>query len=637
MAQSSGSLPPGSFPESTFTSDPALLALHYTANTAREVARRVQSKIFRALDGNTDLERLTYSITSRVKNEYRIVEKVRAQRSSGFPEFQPWSLSDICGFRIITLFQSSIVECLAYLVGLVRQPTAAGTSPFVANEIRDILLYTSRPSGDPLSIKGLLEKFKRDTDLNFREFETSDMYSSVHLVAQCDVEMEDESRPNSTKKSRLNVEFQIRSVFEEAWGQISQKVWYSQARGVPHSEIWHNHVNALKVFVDGCIQYSQIIKDHYDDAAARQLSGIKTENRAIEESSDEILRGFFNAVPINLYRLLEEGFKLADNAKIARDAVSEHENYRKSAERFLTAYESLGSYQISNPNIVAAFGYRTRMEYAWSLYNANNRDDSNLQKASNVYLDIEKEYPYDATSRYRHAIVLSAKQEGNQAEILLREAIQILDSNLDSSIPSDHWLHASVRRALGFIYWYAARDNREGQHDRQREYMQKAVSITREGRERTQTPDQRFIFMNNLLYYGWFERDQLLEAVDPAAAGNWIVPDEEYKELLGAVIAYVGPPEGDVENRLSALDTICRTLAFEGDDREASNFAVRIISLLSRKVIRLCGAETAEERVKARLLTQEKILRQHLPPIEYETFIYASSVLARANTRGSGQ
>ena len=79
------------------------------------------------------------------------------------------------------------------------------------------------------------------------------MYSSVHLVAQCDVEIEDESRPNSTKKSRLNVEFQIRSVFEEAWGQISQKVWYSQARGVPHSEIWHNHVNSLKVFVDGLI------------------------------------------------------------------------------------------------------------------------------------------------------------------------------------------------------------------------------------------------------------------------------------------------------------------------------------------------------------------------------------------------
>jgi ppGpp synthetase/RelA/SpoT-type nucleotidyltranferase len=619
--------PIGATGEPPPSSDHDLLKLRLQALKAREAARLAEKKITHALIGlKSEFDRFAYAVNSRVKQDYRIIQKVEEARSRGEVNFMPSDLTDVCGFRIITLFENGIMDALAYVVTLIH--SSESISPFVNNSISKIRLYTSRPQEDPLSIETKLTEFVNQHDLPYEPFTTTDLYSSVHIITQCQVQMDSESDGATKTPVPVNVEIQIRSVFEEAWSQISQQVRYSYARGARTAENWQNHLLALKTLVDGCTHYAQLIKNHYDQAV-KELSGEKATDRAIEDSPADLLQNFLHRIHTVPFKLLEEGYDRLSRAKTATNTLLEREFYLQAGDKFLAAYEESVRHPNPNqPDAVSDFEYRARMEYAWSLYNADSINETYLQKASAIYSQIEKQYPHDATSRYRHALVLSARAAYGDGESLLNECIQILDRGLDRSIPRDHWLHAGVRRSLGFNHWSIARTREKDTEGLalRREDVKKAITITRQGLELCKLPDERVSFINNLLYYGWFERDERGDS-QPGSAVELEIGDDEFNQLLQELIAAVGSekPKDDLKNR-PRLDTICRSLVYAGDFPAARDYAARVIALLRSEIIRRSGKEQTDEATKSRLWTQENKLRQYLTPAEYESYAYATIV-----------
>ncbi len=109
--------------------EPEMLQLRNLAKSAREAGAKAEKVIKAALEGTPEIERLAYSITSRTKGEYRIVDKVLEMRRQGLQYYIPLHLQDICGFRIITLFHVYIIEVLDFILGLISHKSQYGRSP----------------------------------------------------------------------------------------------------------------------------------------------------------------------------------------------------------------------------------------------------------------------------------------------------------------------------------------------------------------------------------------------------------------------------------------------------------------------------------------------------------------------------
>ncbi len=483
-------------------------------------------------------------------------------------------------------------------------------------------MYSSRPLSDPLSFHHPIADYLKQHSLRYDEAATGDLYSSIHVCAKCEVEVDDEFSPSAKRPIEVNVEFQIRNIFEEAWGQISHKIRYLYTRSPSVVESWHKHVYVLKMLIDGCIQYAQIIKE-YSDESDRQLSVVQV--ATVSGADASILAHFFKRIPSNLYNCLEQGY---DKLKVAENANTSYQrtkNYLEAATLFDSAFQTSLSYIIHDKDLERRFKYETRMECARCLFAAENRELSNIDKASHIYSTIRKEEETDAACRYRHGMVLLEQKDFEGAEKALLECKQLLDGGLDKNVPQGHLLHAAVRLALGTYYWAIARssDKREGESD-----IAKAIRITQEGYQIEEKGKERNKFVNNLLYYSLVERgDGYVLGVEQAKSQEFCISEENLKILLEELIGAVEEtPNGELQ--CPWLDTICRVLAWLDDVERAKPFSRRIIKHLRAKVVSLCGLDDADEQAKMKCWATEQNLRRYLSGLEFESYIYALTVAA---------
>lgn len=90
---------------------------------------------------------LAYAVKVRVKEDFKIVEKVQGKRLAN-STYDPRNLRDIVGLRIMTLYRLDALAIIPALFAAIKADTTE-TGPFDASSIEEIIIYSTNPTGDP--------------------------------------------------------------------------------------------------------------------------------------------------------------------------------------------------------------------------------------------------------------------------------------------------------------------------------------------------------------------------------------------------------------------------------------------------------------------------------------------------------
>ena len=198
-----------------------------------------------------------FRLSCRIKSLARAYEKLTALKLDD-PKARPLDVHDIIGLRVVTLFNSSLLEALDVVADTIAHVGRIGAlSPFIKGQMK-IWLYSARPENDPQSIRRDIDQWRKQRKLAPSCFESQTpetLYSSVHVIGACRIDVE--GADGSVKQLDLPIEIQLRTAMEDVWGQLSHVTAYpSQATN--RSTL--AHLNALKQLIDGCALYADLIK-----------------------------------------------------------------------------------------------------------------------------------------------------------------------------------------------------------------------------------------------------------------------------------------------------------------------------------------------------------------------------------------
>lgn len=159
----------------------------------------VQGDILSSPALNTGVPSVVHSVKSRLKDETHLEEKIRRKRDEGreigvdnlFSE-----ITDFAGLRVLHLYQNQFSEIHKYIMKKIT------------NKSWKLLEKPVAYTWDPESVE-YFKSFKIKTSIK------SSYYTSVHyLVAPANDEDE------------ISCEIQVRTLFEEAWGEIDHSINY---------------------------------------------------------------------------------------------------------------------------------------------------------------------------------------------------------------------------------------------------------------------------------------------------------------------------------------------------------------------------------------------------------------------------
>jgi len=199
--------------------------LELRARRVHEPAIIVQQAVSKALQSEN--VKVFYAIRTRVKPVKDVIDKVirkRNNKKGAKPNYEPEDVTDVVGFRVVTLFREDLIEALRLLLQLIKhEGVYVSSSPFVRNELKESIVYTTARVGDPEAITSRLLTVFADAQFPLKESDIKEVatgYSSIHLIPWVKY---DEFR-------KMPIEVQIRTVFEDAWGEVDHKLRYSFGR-----------------------------------------------------------------------------------------------------------------------------------------------------------------------------------------------------------------------------------------------------------------------------------------------------------------------------------------------------------------------------------------------------------------------
>ena len=229
----------------------------------KEAAELALAQIMPAITSSA-IRAPAYAIKSRFKSKYDVYDKVIRKRKGNRkekpkPDYEPETMTDVAGVRIVTLFQPDILSVVSHLIKMIQHDDGIAASPFDKDGLLEVLIFTNRPENDPLAVARSV--FKMVNDAGYHKVckaptASESGYSSVHLIVTTSVNVD--LGLNQISHQPFPVEIQVRTVFEDAWGEVDHRLRYRNARkpieeddGDERLQTWMPHLNALKTYVDG--------------------------------------------------------------------------------------------------------------------------------------------------------------------------------------------------------------------------------------------------------------------------------------------------------------------------------------------------------------------------------------------------
>lgn len=511
-----------------------------------------------------------YAYKTRVKSWDKLLAKVEIKQQSK-SDYDIGSVTDVLGLRVVTLFRQDMVDIVDSILALITHKESFKPNPFVANSLKEAIIYTPSMGSDPV-INQVLQKIKASSLISKDMVKKSDSaarYSSIHLVAHID-----RSVSEYHEKYRIPIEIQIRTVFEDAWGEIDHKYGYQSRTGKSASQIHHpipveKNLLTLKRFVDSCAEYADNIRDlaHGPAETTERIRALDTDPLISEKLKDLGVKA----------SIIEEYMKIRQLRLRAEEEGGAKELYLNAAEGFNQFYS-----KVSNASVLDTgkskklFRYYLKMDEALCRLSVGGNE---IPKAISIYQDLIPLYKTYPVIRFRLGQALLSANEFEQA----REQLKICRKNigrLTSFSQQDRVTYLpdqdrkridiGLYKMLGLAYWKEACElyMRKSTRKKAFQYFIQAYEQSKPGLDVDHiTPNQRNLLINNLLFY-------VLEIVYLRNKAN---NNHEYDDEINS---YVTDLSGFIDisscTNVSQLDTLMNAYSYQKKKDEAVIVAKRL-------------------------------------------------------------
>ncbi|WP_035239514.1 GTP pyrophosphokinase [Desulfobacter vibrioformis] len=270
----------------------------------KEIYKKLAEYIVRLISDDPSAPKESiHTILYRIKGESRLIEKIDQENACSDPDKAPVThknfyerIGDIIGVRIICLRLSDIVKVEEYLEFLVEEK---------------ILNFLQDPDYKRSFVLPIEPGEAAPQDINLQY----SGYSSIHYQ----VRLGENSDAGDVFK-KIQIELQLRTILEEAWGEIDHKYRYKYTRiGESLPEHIHSGFYNLSAYLQAAaMQAEQLCRqvEAHRAAGALTASGKSTLSSDPDHRGREKTTGFADQlnVPPALKSVLEEtfGFKVTD-------------------------------------------------------------------------------------------------------------------------------------------------------------------------------------------------------------------------------------------------------------------------------------------------------------------------------------
>jgi hypothetical protein len=294
----------------------------------------------------------------------------------------------------------------------------------------------------------------------------------------------------------LPVEIQVRTAFEDAWGEIDHKLRYREKRLGKKTDKGLDHLNALKALVDGVSQYADIIKRQIIDVSPSEaakisyLSPMESVRDALATFSD-----FSEAIQ----NKLRSAYALRERLEETSDAEDREDLSTQVFEAFESIERSEAAFLSRNDERAKLLRYFLRMEQAYASFSVGDADGS--QKAVKIYEELVAEYPNSPAVYYRLGVAFNKLNDPKTAIQYLSAGYEKLkDDGKSNPTPSAQWLEAAFPRNLAFAYW---RSGESLPTEQRRDSLRQAFELAKVSVAAAEPGSQSETrSRNSLLYYG---------------------------------------------------------------------------------------------------------------------------------------
>lgn len=552
-----------------------------------------------------------YAFKDRTKSGHDIYLKVLSRRKASKesdPIYEPSEVKDASGFRIVKLFNDEVPQALDELLSFLKLLKEA-TEPTVKDNkllgVTEIEFHTSRPN-DPLSIYREVQKVatkhgqplkppKKNADGQV----TTSNYSSVHVLVKSAVK-------DGGDILESHSEIQLRSVFEEAWSEISHRLKYAREKkeratgsvAIADKAQLDNaflHLDALKSLTDGCAQYADLI--------AKQIK-ISTDGRADRSDAQPLDPADQSANKFAGYgRAMQEAVKRAYRQRSAAVEQTETgaraEGFRTAAKLFKEAMEIFKKER--NAEDERLFDV-LREEFAFcSLFSEN---DELRNGAREIYDDLRTKRPERFSVLLRLGQFHRDARDWDEAAKLFEAGLKVAKDNPDPDEDTQRQANWLLRRDLAFVLWSKVDDNpTRADADT---LLRRAIEVSQEALEYVKTDNQYVNTRQNYLYY-------ILDLLQRSS-------DDERESLTATGTRLLNElrPKVDLEKwSVESLDTIERAEVTLGDPAKAMAAAEAVTKKIRERIAAIVHERKCGEAAAVELLL----------PAERKMYLYALNLL----------
>lgn len=518
-----------------------------------------------------------YTFKGRIKTAEDIRNKVLGYRNHEDPKrkkpnYKVPEVTDASGFRIVKLFNAEVPEALDQLLAFLKTPLRPGEKPKVQltdSRVKEIEFHTSRRLDDALSIYREVEKrvndqgFKLEPQPRPDADRTASSYSSVHVVVECEVDGE-----------LACSEIQLRSVFEEAWGEISHRLRYAPAKLARASAIGPNpssplflHLDALKSLTDGCAQYADLIN--------RELSPTTPPSNRPPQSLDPVERSLelFAQCPPETRNLVQRGYQLRTTAEKV-DAPERQVAFQQAADAYKAAIAHFPEPAAGDEGDGAFeeerfLGDVLREELAFCYWSTENKELRG--RAEQLYAEIVLRRPHRVSALLSLGRLRRDAGALAEARELLERGLEEAKANPDPDPNVERSTGWLLRFHLAYVCWRLVDLDLAGADGAS--LLKRAIELSEEALNYAENEADRRDARLNLLYYltDLWRRS-------PADQGQQLVE-------RGAILLDEIRPEVDVEHwTTDELDAMVRGEAAFGEKSRAETAAKIVSTRLAERI-----------------------------------------------------
>lgn len=545
-----------------------------TMNALRGTENVKQRLLLEMSTGTPAISDLAYAVKVRVKEDYRVVEKVRRKRSADKLNYDVSSLRDLVGLRVVTLYRLDALQILPILLERIEAGRQVNDSVFGPRGIEEIIIYSTNPTGDAQDLPGRVEALCRAFGLSEKTSveQTPQNYTSIHIVVWC------RGKYRSAYRD-IPVEVQVRTAFEDVWGEIDHSLKYKREAIFPHEpdraerlELNEAHLNVMKTLIDGLAQYGDQVKLQMEGDARIRASGVRHSEQAVDRLAQ------IDGLDDSARHLVEMAVLAAQESLEPRgDPGSRRIALRQAAAGLIRAAEKVRAMKPPEEHLEELL-YVIEMERALLLLELGNDlggagGNSALVEASRIYGDMVDRFPSRVVPLYRLARTYDELGDRPAALSQYRAAVQAIEH---SDLSEHHWLRSAAPRLLGFACWEGAVEQlrataEAAERENALKQLLKAIDLTSQALAASGAgSDEASKSRNNLLYFildyrkhGGAEADleargfgeagvtELLQELVEAAGEEF----SRWDTLREAFVALE-----DVENALAAADKVIELL-----------------------------------------------------------------------------